>query len=122
MKKFAVLFIQTFMITSMVMVPVGVLAQTPPPSQVGPGATAARPDGVEGNLAAAFKKIANVLIFLVGAVAVLVLIAGGFTYVVSAGDPGRIKRAKDTILYGVVGVVVAILAYAIINFVVGALA
>jgi hypothetical protein len=91
------------------------------PTELKEGADKARPDGATQSLPAAFNNIANILIFLVGAIAVLVLILGGLTYVTSTGDAARIKRAKDTILYGVVGIVVAILAYAIVNFVIGAL-
>lgn len=65
-----------------------------------------------------FKTIANILIFLTGAIAVIVIIFGGLRYVVSTGDAARIKQAKDTILYGVIGLVIAILAYALVNFVV----
>jgi hypothetical protein len=46
------------------------------------------------------------------------IIVGGIRYTTSNGDSGRIKAAKDTITYAVVGLVVAILAYAIVNFVI----
>jgi hypothetical protein len=85
------------------------------------GAASARPNDTPANLfgdGGIFGKIANVLIFLVGAIAVIVIIFGGLRYVISTGDAGRIKQAKDTILYGVIGVVIAILAYAIVNFVI----
>ena len=49
--------------------------------------------------------------------AVAFIIFGGFQYTTSAGDPGKVKKAKDTILYGIIGLVVAMLAYAIVNFV-----
>jgi hypothetical protein len=75
------------------------------------------PSGLLG-AGGAFNTIANILIFLVGALAVIVLVFGGFRYVTSTGDPGRVKQAKDTIIYGVVGVVIALLAYAIVNFVI----
>ena len=64
-----------------------------------------------------FKNIANTLIFIVGAVSVLMIIIGGLRYVLSAGDPSSTKSAKDTVLYAVVGVIVALLAFAIVNFV-----
>jgi len=67
------------------------------------------------------KTIINVLLFAAGAVAVIMIIAGGLWYVVSAGDAGKVTKAKHTLLYAVVGLVVAILAYAIVNFVVDAL-
>lgn len=64
-----------------------------------------------------FQGISNILIFLVGAIAVIVIIFGGLRYVTSTGDAARVKQAKDTILYGVIGLVIAILAFAIVNFV-----
>lgn len=64
-----------------------------------------------------FHTIANVLIFLVGAVAVIMLIIGGFRYVVSQGDAGSVKQAKDTILYAIIGIVVAIIAFAVVSFI-----
>lgn len=62
--------------------------------------------------------IVNVLLFIVGAIAVIMIIIGGITYAVSAGDSGQITKAKNTILYAVIGLIVAFLAFAIVNFVV----
>jgi hypothetical protein len=45
------------------------------------------------------------------------IIYGGFRYVISRGDAAHIKAAKETILYAVVGVVVSIVAFAIVSFV-----
>lgn len=45
------------------------------------------------------------------------IIIGGFNFMTSAGDPGKVKKGKDTILYGIIGLVVALLAFAIVNFV-----
>jgi hypothetical protein cdiviTM7_00647 len=59
-----------------------------------------------------------VLLFLLGAVCVIMIIVGGFRYVTSNGDQSAVKAAKDTILYAVVGLIVAIAAYAIASFVV----
>ena len=72
-------------------------------------------------LTGAIDNIVNTLLFIIGIIAVLVIIIGGIMFATSAGDPSRAKRAKDTILYAVIGLVVAILAYAIVNFVVSAL-
>lgn len=66
-----------------------------------------------------FKTITNVLLFIIGAISVIMLIIGGIRYVVSGGDSSAVTSAKNTILYAVVGIVVAILAYALVNFVVG---
>jgi hypothetical protein len=62
--------------------------------------------------------IVNLLLYIAGAIAVLVIIYGGIRYITSTGDATRIKQAKDTVLYAVVGLIVAILAYAIVNTVV----
>ena len=63
-----------------------------------------------------FAQIGNILLMLIGAVAVIMLIVGGFRYVASAGDSSAIEGAKNTILYAIIGIVVAFLAYAAINF------
>jgi hypothetical protein len=82
------------------------------------GATAACGNSC-GNkdIAVIFKEIADALIFLVGAVSVIMIIVGGLRYVISNGDSKQISAAKDTILYSVIGIVVAIAAFAIVNFV-----
>jgi hypothetical protein len=67
------------------------------------------------------KDITNVFLFILGAIAVIMIIIGGIRYVVSAGEGSAVKGAKNTILYAVVGLVVAILAYAIVNFVITSL-
>ena len=69
-----------------------------------------------------YKIITNVLLFIIGAVSVIMLIIGGIRYVVSGGDSAAVTSAKNTILYAIVGIVVAILAYALVNFVIGSFA
>ncbi len=63
------------------------------------------------------RKMINVAIGVIGLVAVIVIVVGAFQYTVSQGDPSRIKKAKDTIMYGIIGMVLAILSFAIVNFV-----
>ena len=65
-----------------------------------------------------FRIVTNVLLFIIGAVSVIMLIIGGFRYVTSQGDQTQVQSAKNTILYSIVGIVVAILAYAAVNFVI----
>ena len=74
-------------------------------------------NGNKNDLMATINTIINVIIGVIGFVAVVVIILGGVQYTTSAGDPGKVKKAKDTILYGIIGLVVALLAYAIVNFV-----
>lgn len=70
------------------------------------------------DLPAMIQNIINVLLFLIGTISVVMIIVGGIRYVTSNGDQAQVKAAKDTIMYAVVGVVVALLAFAIVNFVV----
>lgn len=67
------------------------------------------------------QLIVNAIIFVIGIVAVVMIILGGISYATSQGDPSKVKKGKDTILYGIIGLIVALLAYAIVNFVLGAL-
>lgn len=66
-----------------------------------------------------FNTITNVLLFAVGAISVIMLIIGGIRYVVSGGDSTAVQSAKNTILYAVVGIVICLLAYAVVSFVIG---
>ena len=64
------------------------------------------------------KSVINTILIILGSVAVLMIVIGGIRYVTSNGEAAHVKSAKDTILYAVIGLVVAILAYAIVNFVI----
>lgn len=64
------------------------------------------------------QGILNGVIAALGIVAVIVIIIGGVSYMTSTGDAGKVKKAKDTILYGVIGLIICVLAFAIVNFVI----
>ena len=64
------------------------------------------------------KQVINILLFIIGSLSVIMIIFGGIKYVISNGDSSQITSAKNTILYAVIGLIVALLAYAIVNFVV----
>ncbi len=87
--------------------------------EVKKGVVAAGGTGNE-DLTKYIPNIVNTVIFFVGIIAVVVIILGGISYATSQGDPGKVKKGKDTILYGVIGLIVALLVYAIVNFVLGA--
>jgi len=59
----------------------------------------------------------NTALFVIGALAVIMLIYGGIRYTISAGDSKQVEAAKNTILYAIIGIIVALLAGAIVNFV-----
>ena len=67
---------------------------------------------------ALFKTIVDVMIYLIGIVSVIVVIISGFIYTTSNGEPAQVKKAKDTLTYAVAGLVIAIMAYAIVNWVI----
>ena len=93
-------------------------------SPVEAGAAAAHGDSQPMELfgdSGIFVGITNTLLFIVGALSVIMLIIGGFRYVVSAGNASAVTNAKNTILYAIVGLIIALLAYAAINFVLTAL-
>ena len=62
--------------------------------------------------------LVNTLLFIVGALSTVMIIVGGIFYATSNGDAGKVAKAKNTIMYSVVGLVVSLLAYAIVNWVV----
>lgn len=64
-----------------------------------------------------FKDVTNTLLYIIGGVSVIMIVFGGFRYIISNGDSNQVTAAKNTILYAVVGLVVALVAYAIVNFV-----
>ncbi len=69
------------------------------------------------NLWESVSTIIKSVIGVLGLVCVIVVIIGGVNYMTSSGDAGKVKKAKDTILYGVIGLIICVLAFAIVNFV-----
>ena len=64
------------------------------------------------------RNVINILLWAIGIVSVIMIIIGGFRYVTSNGDSSQVTAAKNTIMYSVIGLIIAIFAYAIVNFVV----
>lgn len=78
-------------------------------------------NGADNDIAGAdgaFTKIINWIMGIVGIMCVVVIILGGIQYMTSAGDAGKVKKAKDTILYGIIGLIIVALAAVIVNFVI----
>lgn len=83
------------------------------------GANQAQPSGTPSELNGQITIITNTMLLAIGVVSVIMLIVGGFRYVLSNGNEKAVTGAKDTILYAIIGIIVALLAYAIVNFVLG---
>lgn len=98
----------------------GVSAQ----SSIQDGINASQGTGVPTELfgdGSIFTTIVNILLFIIGAISVIMLIIGGIRYTVSGGDAAAVTGAKNTILYAIIGLVVAFLAFAVVNWVLGSL-
>ena len=88
------------------------------------GINSARGDGVPDNLASGddsiIRRVINLMLYAVGVISVIMLIYGGFRYVISGGQKESVTAAKNTILYAIVGLIISIFSYAIVKFVISA--
>lgn len=82
------------------------------------GLTASGTSTTPNSFSSVLTTVTNILLFLMGAISVIMIIVGGIRYATSQGDQTQMQSAKNTILYAVIGVVVSIAAYAIVSFVV----
>ena len=73
------------------------------------------------DLTGSVTAILSAIIAALGLVAVVVMIIGGYNYMTSSGDAGKVEKAKKTILYGLIGLIVCALAFVIVNFVIGSI-
>ncbi len=74
-----------------------------------------------GSLEDTVKLGINAGMYIAGIAAVIVIILGGITYATSQGDPSKIQKAKKTIIGGLIGLIIVVLAFAIVTFVLGSL-
>ena len=90
---------------------------------LGSGLEVARPDGVPTNLTngdnSIIRRGINLMLYAIAVISVVMLIFGGFRYVISGGQKEAVTAAKNTILYAIVGLLIAIFAYSIVRFVIG---
>ena len=88
------------------------------------GAQAAQCNGCPSDLfgdKGILKQVTNTILYIVGIIAVVMLIIGGIKYLLSGGDSKKVTDAKNTVLYAIIGLVVCFLSFAIVNFVISAL-
>lgn len=103
---------------------IGVSSPASAQSAIQRGVDAARGSGQPATLfgnGGIITTITNTLLFVVGALAVIMIIWGGIRYATSAGNASAVTAAKNTILYAIVGLIIAFLAFAAVNWVLGAL-
>lgn len=74
------------------------------------------PEALDGDDGVVTKAV-NILLFIIGILSVIMIIFSGIKYATSSGAPDKVKSAKDTLMYSVVGLIIALFAFAIVNFV-----
>ena len=77
--------------------------------------------GANTELLPMIQTILNVVFGVIGIVAVIMIVIGGVHYTISQGDSAKIQKAKGTIMYGLIGLVIVLLSFAIVNFVLNGL-
>jgi len=86
---------------------------------LGDGGACAASDG-ESSVSGLYKlaaDVVNIFSVIVGIIAVIMIIFGGFKYITSGGDSGNVSGAKNTLIYAIVGLIIVALAQFIVRFV-----
>lgn len=113
----ACMFVFSGLVAAQASVPV--LADAKTEVLEGSGAVGGSDAGNEGTqVAVVIKNVIGILSFLVGLVAVLMIVIAGFRFVTSNGDAATAKSARETIVYAVIGIIITVMAYAIVNFII----
>ena len=84
------------------------------------GANAARAEGMPSELIGdngVFSRLTSTVLLIVGLISVIMLVYGGLRYILSGGDSKKVTDAKNTILSAIIGLIISLLAYAIVKFV-----
>ncbi len=69
------------------------------------------------SLVEVINNIANILLWLVAAIAIIYILIGGYKYIFSFGNPEAIEHAKNTLVYAIIGLILALSAILIMNFI-----
>lgn len=96
-------------------------AQDKAAQQIKKGVQQSGGDKNKTSLPAFIENITNILLFLVGVIAVIAIVISGLRFVTANGNQDQISSARNGIIYAVIGIAVAIMAYAIVRFVVNSL-
>lgn len=124
LKKTKILFLVATFAVAGVLAPVGVSSVQ---AQIQGGVNEANPNGPGGESVtlfgegSIFTNIINALLFIIGALSVVMLIYGGIRYTTSGGNSNSVTAAKNTIIYAIIGLIVAFLAFAVVNWVLNTL-
>lgn len=125
LSKFKVLVTSAFVNLGLVFVSVPTLAQDNQQSGSGGSLAEQAQQGVNAagggqnttDFGEVIVDVINFMLFAIGILAVIMVIVGGIRYVLSAGDSNATQGARNTILYAIIGLVVAFVAWGLVNFV-----
>ena len=96
------------------LIPSRALAQSP--GAVQDLLTGANTTGIQGpGIDNTFRVAIELFVLLAGLAAVVYLVLGGFKYITSSGDSGKVAAAKQTILYALVGIIFVVLAQVLVS-------
>lgn len=118
MKKIAILITSITLLLMPLVVFVNNPVYADANSDVKSGIDAANSSGGP-SIDAILKNGLNLFSFIIGVVAVIMIMVGGFKFITANGDAGQVSSARNTILYAIVGLVIAALAQVIVKFVLG---
>jgi hypothetical protein len=125
-KNMLVAVVALFALATPVAVPAVVFAAVDDTSQglcggvdITPGTCESSTGDSANRVSTLLRRIINVFSWIVGVIAVIMIVIGGLKYITSGGDSGNVSSAKNTILYALVGLVIVALAQFIVRFVLG---
>ena len=105
-------------LSSVAMVPANI-AQAAAVDEIQEGFDEAGGSENDTDLTGIVKTVIDTMLFIVGVLAVIMIIFSGIRYITAHGDKGQVESAKNTLIFSIVGLVVAIVAYAVVGWVIG---
>jgi hypothetical protein len=73
--------------------------------------------GVKEGISRIAKQVVDIFSIIIGIIAVIMIIFGGFKYITSGGDSGNVSGAKNTLIYAIIGLIIVALAQLIVRYV-----
>ena len=84
---------------------------------VGSGDVSSCQEEGDNNFTTIITRVINIFSILIGAISVIMIIIGGFRYIISGGDQNNVTAAKNTIMYAIIGLVVVLFSQVIVRFI-----
>lgn len=91
-------------------------SSTTPKGQVIDGIKESGDDCTGSGVTDFVSSVVKIISYIAGVVAIIMIIISAFKYMTAAGDAGKVSSAKNTLIYALVGIVVAVLAQVLVNF------